>query len=269
MSKFEATVKENPSLDFYDVGGYGQGLKGQGDRVPLVLLSGGLDSTYLAYLLLQTTDIDILYIDGRQSFDKVQAEKKALTSIIPLLNEIGNHKVRNLFLFQARDSGFEHLLFQQAGYWFFGALQSYIGSFHSKVCMSYVQGDGINPNLHDFSKAWDHLTAAIKRTSIPLEFPLVLNSKEEILHRLPTNIRDEVWTCETPEVLTNPQDFVKDYKPCGKCVACVTLKVEKLRYSINHEWDAKRDPFYAEFVSKEEPLSDSEARVKEPESVAL
>lgn len=200
----------------------------EGGPVPLVLLSGGLDSTYLAYEFLKAGDIDILYIDSRQTSNKVNAEKKALQTIVHTLNANSEHKIRNCFLASAVDLGFVRMQFQQAGYWIFSALQAFDDRLHNKVCMSYVSGDSILASLSGIKSAWWDLASSIKMQPIPLEFPLQFVTKAQILTRMPQQLIDLTWSCENP---ISDAAFI-GYEACGYCDPCVTKKVELYRQSL-------------------------------------
>jgi len=200
----------------------------EGGAIPLVLLSGGLDSTYLAYEFLKFGDIDILYIDGRQVSNKVNAEKKALQTIIHTLNANSKHKIRNRFLATTVDLGFVRMQFQQAGYWIFSAMQAFDDRLHNKVCLSYVSGDSILASLSSIKSAWWDLASSIKMQPIPLEFPLQFVTKAQILTNMPQELIDLTWSCETPM----SDEAIDGYIACGYCDPCVTKKVELYRQSL-------------------------------------
>jgi 7-cyano-7-deazaguanine synthase in queuosine biosynthesis len=216
------------------------------DPVPLVLLSGGLDSTFLAFKLLKETNIDILYIEGRQDPNKVKAEIKALDTIVSTLNANSEFKIVNCFLAKTVDLGFNRMLFSQPSYWLFSTLHAYSEKIHSKVCMSYVVGDGISSMLPYLKTAWDNLSFALKHKPIPLEFPLQLYSKTEILNSLPKEYVEHTWSCELP-IVDETIENVPKFTPCQKCTACITRKVEEFRISLldkPHDTYPKRDSLY-------------------------
>lgn len=199
--------------------------------VPLVLLSGGLDSTFLAFKLLKETDIDILYVEGRQDPNKAKAEKRALETIIPTLKANSDFKIVNCFIAKNVDLGFIRMQFAQPTYWLFSALHAYNDKIHSKVCMAYINGDGISSSLPYLKKAWDNLAAVVKFKAVPLEFTLELYTKLDILNLLPKEYIDNSWSCELP-VVDDVIQNVPQFEPCGKCPACITRKVEEFRQSL-------------------------------------
>lgn len=222
------------------------------NRKPLVVFSGGMDSTYMLWQQLKEGDVHTCYIHAAQSPLKVPKELEARSKIIPFLEELtGNKVLRDTIvkignsektgravemetrMTSGRPKEDHNLLpdrtWNQAHMWLFGALYVSDGQLlHSKLLIGNVMGDDISSKLSDQSAAWHHLQAFSKHHPIPLEFPLMMFSKDRILRELPIELLKLIWICELPDVagvVSHPPtpDEVHLLKPCNKCPACITM----------------------------------------------
>lgn len=186
--------------------------------VPLVLFSGGLDSTYLLSQLLMETEVEVLYVRGPQGHDKERMEDLARSNILDWMAEHRPYRVREINSFRLPIGMVtnDDVAFQQVLPWLYAALCTVNGKRHSKVVISYVLGDQISQELGNLQAAWTSLVAATHHRGAPLEFPLSYVSKQTILEELPESLYEHVWYCELPD----------DGLPCGKCPACITHESE-------------------------------------------
>ena len=200
------------------------------DKVPLLLLSGGLDSTYLLYNLLKTTDVDVLYINGNQNPDKITMELLAIDKIISWFSVKNKHNefqeikysIRNFYKVDANTSDLEYMGFAQPLSWMFGAIAKYNPNVHSSVKIAYVSGDQISSSLFYLKTAWENLTNVIKTKSIPLEFPLETINKRFILKNIPIPLLKLIWFCELPV----KKKRNKYFSACNQCGPCVRHQLE-------------------------------------------
>lgn len=190
--------------------------------VPLVLLSGGFDSTYLTQEALKESNVDILYVKGAQHPLKIECELTALETIVHSLNADSDYRIRNCFLCDMETLGMRAMTFEQIGYWMFAALHTYDEKLHNKVIMSFVSGDSIATKLMSLKYSWDYLTFACKRESIPLEFPLQHVTKNTILRKIRQELIPFTWSCETP--IKAPSGT--RHTACGECAALQSYKVD-------------------------------------------
>lgn len=200
-------------------------------KIPLILFSGGLDSTYLLYETLKTSDADILYVKGPQGKDKIDAEMKARDRILTYLENCDELKfrVRRSHVVDGnKDPAADHA-FGQIGPWFMGGMDTYETSRHSEVQIAYVSTDGITSQLSTILHAWESLAAAYKLGLVPLKFPLQLYGKYDILLRIPYDLYMRTWVCELPVAEV---DYGINVTECGRCPACITRKVEEYRYEL-------------------------------------
>lgn len=205
-------------------------------KIPLVLFSGGLDSTFLLYSLLDVVPVDILYVDGCQGVSKATAELKAREKIIRLLESRGDlrlsctFKVRNQIIANHGNEVIAEYRFAQVLPWIYGAISNYTRE-HSSVAISYVLGDDICGDLKDVRTAWDLISNFTKQHPVPLAFPLRRIRKTDIYKILPEKLLKLVWVCENPnEIKRAGRGTV--FKPCGKCVPCITQKVTEYRLEL-------------------------------------
>jgi 7-cyano-7-deazaguanine synthase in queuosine biosynthesis len=196
-------------------------------QVPLILFSGGLDSTYLLNFRLKHAPADTLYVSGGQHPLKIEAETKASAKILKLIEADQPYKVRNrLTLDSLSFAGAPATGFTQAPAWLFAALYHADPEVHNAVDIAYVMGDEITGCIHQLERAWEALWSVGKQGPlVPLQFPLKMHRKAQFLQELPQKILDEVWVCEVP---TKPG---KTIKACGQCAACVRSFHEWSRFN--------------------------------------
>lgn len=183
---------------------------------PLILFSGGYDSTYLLQETLKEGDCDILSVKcGQSQLKNIQEElaRKEILSVIEQCDFRG--RVRGIYDFEVpllKDASFS-----QAAPWMVGALWELDTKFHNEVRIGYVLGDQISAFLEDLKIAWKHLLKFSKwGYEIPLTFPLYSVSKKDVYTRLDPRLAKHVWFCEIPEV------FDGKVRRCGQCGPCVT-----------------------------------------------
>lgn len=212
---------------------------------PLILLSGGVDSTYLAQLAVsERHGFDRLYIKGGQGVNKIAAENEAVEAIVARLDitladcidsELRSCRVcEPVFSFDNFNHHyFPHQGFFQAYSWFFGAMSAANGSRHSSVQIGYLAGDQIAAGAYRLIQAWEMLWPVFKQGDfVPLEFPLLdkYYTKQIVLRQMNMELYKLTWVCERPVVKAQGEDTV--YLECENCDACVNRKVEADRYKL-------------------------------------
>lgn len=203
---------------------------------PLLLFSGGLDSTYMLYYQLQMVgDADIMYAEGGQGKLKGDAERYARHRILKLMEKKTPFRVvQDCSVEQIHPEGstvkgslaIPSAMTRQVPAWFLAALYAFDSTRHSAVQIGYTRGDSFNDKLHDLKLAWHHLSNAFLRTTVPLEFPLLGTDKQRMLQQLPTQLVDNVWVCELPR-LHNGEPVA-----CHQCLPCRRMKLEQ---EIHHK----------------------------------
>lgn len=217
---------------------------------PLILLSGGVDSTLLAQIAVKTGyGFDYIYVRGGQGPDKIAAETAAVKEIAAKLDAILAERRQDLAYSCTKkeavvgfDSFFEKNFpsrgFLQAYAWFFGAMSAADPANHSSVQIGYIAGDQISPALHRLKTAWELLWPIFKLGElVPLEFPLAdeYRTKAYVLENIDPELYTLCWACEIPEQSVLEEKTV--YLECGKCPGCVGRKVELLRMELTRPRD--------------------------------
>lgn len=209
------------------------------NKRPLLLFSGGLDSTYLLWSTLSEDKqaVDLIYINGNQGRHKTAAELKARGLIIDWLKENVPDcpPIYELSVRSKIDMSREQNTFKQALPWFVGAMEVVDPDTHTQVNIAYVSGDQISSMLDNLSYSWNYMWPVCKGSSlVPLNFPLRHFTKAIILDRIPKELYKLTWVCETPTADTHDlQTDTYTYVACNKCAACTTRKVESYRYTLD------------------------------------
>lgn len=188
-------------------------------KIPLVLFSGGLDSTAMLWKYLQTTPVDVLYADGGQHPLKIQKELECREKTIEYLNRVCPNKVQrdvrtdNVVIF----AGGSTVKYSQPISWMVAALSVLDTNRHSTLAVGYVDDDGgflrLLPNI---VSAWENMQILSKTGDlVPLVFPIIDNSKLALLASIPVELLDSIWVCEFPT-----KHDTKGIVPCMKCKPC-------------------------------------------------
>lgn len=195
------------------------------NKVPLVLFSGGVDSTYLLNTLLDISDVDVLYVKGPQGIDKVNCELEAREKIFKYFEKYKQFKIRNKFEIDLSAvpcaSDFKNA---QPLLWLFGAMTVCNGNIHCNVNIAYLMSDDICCKLDTIVKAWNNLCNVTKHEFINIKFPCQYLRKHNVLESIPAKLFKLTWSCESPIQIRNGK-----YKPCGECIPCITLATEQYR----------------------------------------
>lgn len=196
----------------------------------LVLLSGGLDSTYLVSKLLQSGPVDVLYVNGGQCPKKIKCEIAARDKLIAKMNTLYPHKIQGQY--EILDPTYLHdgknKKWIQPNAWMNGAFRVLIPDRHSSLNIAYVNDDGAHFGNHlpYIVNQWvAMLKVGFMGSHVPIEFPILHMDKLEILEEIDKRLLDDVWVCELP---------AHDLKACNKCKPCRTLQVAKLQYKWKH-----------------------------------
>lgn len=209
---------------------------------PLLVFSGGMDSSYMLWKQLEQGDVYTCYIKASQSQDKIPMELAARKKIIRFFeSKTGNRVISdiivnlgNSFLVKETDPtdgstkrSWNNVIpdhtFGQAPLWQFGMQFAADGTRHSKICMGVVMGDQISMHLGDLALAWQHTSAFSRYEPVPLEFPLMHKSKDAILREMPLEIIRDLWICELPAQAGDDVPDDVQFVPCERCAACETM----------------------------------------------
>lgn len=192
-------------------------------KYPLLLFSGGMDSTYMLDLALVKSHVYTMYVDGGQGPDKVTQEKKARVDIFNSLLKcdnkvLGDFTLNDFSKLQMTDAA-KFTKFKQPIPWLLAALYKTDPIYISEVQIGYTLDDAMFV-LSEIKDLWN---AAWKITHtedlVPLKFPLIdlMYEKREVIRFSNQELISKTWVCELPA------SKGKIYKPCGKCPACARL----------------------------------------------
>lgn len=201
------------------------------EKIPLILFSGGLDSTYLLWKQLQKGPCDVLYVTGDQFPAKVIAEKEARMSTLTQLNGTMEYQVRTEIEVEVNTATkrafHNHHKFSQPSRWLMGAMLAISSGHHSELQIGYCQGDQIIAELEGIKQCWQLLQSFSNvGTPVPVVFPAVFQPKWRMLEELPAPLLKHVWICETPLLDTSV------IKSCGNCQPCKRHRLTLIEYDI-------------------------------------
>ena len=202
-----------------------------GHRVPLLMFSGGWDSTYMLHLALQETDVEVLSVRHGYNMPSRWAEEKARQKILAYLGKSKDYKHKVTWFGNA--GGEEHIgemdstkleyaqLFFHLQYLFDHCNPEH----HSSVMLGFLLEDS-TALVHDRVQVLWAQMWAVFRPSVanppPLKLPLALHRKCNVVELMPVGLKKLVWSCNSP-YLRNTTKGVSS-KPCGICASCVDVK---------------------------------------------
>ena len=201
-------------------------------KIPLILFSGGLDSTALLYKQLQNGPCDVMYADGGQHPGKIASELVAREKIINYLNATCPHKVQQDFraphISFAQSPGNRY---SQPAAWLFAALSVIDGTRHSELRVGYVYDDGgFCRWLPNIENAWRELQRFSRwHDPIPVVWPLIDWEKYQLLDVIDPELVNMIWVCEQPK-----HENDNKFSQCGSCRPCKTAKQALANYKEDH-----------------------------------
>lgn len=186
---------------------------------PLVLYSGGLDSTYLITLKINAkTPFDVLYVKGGQHYLKTAEELQMREKLLGWLKQqpdnprVSEYEVDLDWNNCLKVGGPAHVPLTQPQTWLFAAFRAFDPDRHSSLQAGYVDGEG--DKREHMLAIWNGLCQLVYDKTFPLEFPLLRFPKTVVLDRISTNAFDYVWVCENPRRASGVT-----YR-CGHCKPC-------------------------------------------------
>lgn len=224
------------------------------NRRPLVLFSGGLDSTYSLLSLLTVSDVDVLIVRSEViGYLKNIAEDIARKKVLDYCTEIygkGTYQYRIRKTYTVTSAGEtynQYDLLGQPALWLDAAIGVIQADRHSSLVMSYCAGDSILPFLDRLQKWWINMYSvrrAIFHGDIPeLSFPLRCFAKKDMINKLletsHSKVLDLIWTCETPVEKKRRNKLL--VTPCNKCIPCKNLTLAKVDSDIFDQGIPKLD----------------------------
>lgn len=209
------------------------------NRVPLILFSGGLDSSYLLETMLRRGNVETMYVIGSQGQEKIDKERSVRKKIIRILEAKTGNKVLRDTEFEMKNmfGGYNYIpenKFSQPAMWLNGALHI-ANSGHAELLIAYVMGDQICSFVKDIEQAWNSLQAFTKHFPIPVRFPFLTTTKQDILDNIDPRVVQNVWICELP--------YNRDHelRACGNCAACLTIFGQLQIWKKRHGYDYSKE----------------------------
>lgn len=204
-------------------------------RVPLVLWSGGVDSTFLVFHHLRSGRvIDTVSIDGGQHYLKVMRESIARMALWRAFQNADmdadlTRLSKQICVPEHKgDTHTAHGLLNKGGFqqilsWIIGVMRYYDPEKHSHVEMAYVMGDDMAAYVQYIADTFHALGMLQFCEPVKVYFPFMRNRKSQFYElmqrhtvmaasegRERMSLLDLTWVCELPEVDGH----------CGYCAAC-------------------------------------------------
>jgi len=204
-------------------------------QLPLLLFSGGADSTVQLRQLLQHTPADVLYVKSSQHPLKIEMELKQQDAIITELEKTTHFRVRERYRPEVKAPINGNHMFQQVLPWMMGALATFNPRLHSEVQMAYLIGDDIMVHKAELMEAWKQLTTMLYGEPVKLVLPLMYYRKQAVYRELTPELRKLIWVCELPvEEGKGKRRKVVACKTCPACKTQTLQSIEALHIEVHH-----------------------------------
>ena len=247
---------------------------------PLLVFSGGMDSSYMLWKQLEQGDVHTCYIKATQSQEKIEMELAAREKIIKFFEDKTGREVLsdtivdlgNAFVASRTNAGIwkeswnnnvpDHT-FSQALVWPFGLQFAADGQRHSEVCLGYVMGDQFAMHLGDMEAAWRHTCNFARYEPIPMRFPLMYKTKDRILAEMPLEIIPDLWICELSKSVDDRM------VACEKCPACETMAKTVFIWERRNErtFQSAIDERLADLASRKTQSEEADGKLKDSHEV--
>lgn len=201
----------------------------QNNKIPLLLLSGGMDSTYMTQWFLQYGNVDTLYVEANNHPLKLKKEREARAKLFALFEKYYTNKVLHDYKFELNN------IYQSYGQcngvqqisWLTAALSVFDPERHHTLAIGYVLGDqapAFRQQYEDFWRAGWIMTRGHLAEVPKLVFPILNHNltKYDVVDRIDKRLVTSTWVCETPRELGEAAH--KTIKACGTCRPCRLLK---------------------------------------------
>lgn len=215
-----------------------------------ILFSGGLDSTYLLWKNLNNgNNVTPYYNEILNNTSKSRIEKQQMAKIIGTLRQQFGEKLqmpRYAAKAELYTSMFSSTLkFKQTPIWLLSTL--YMDQEFDEIQIGYVANDDSIPYIKEIKESYNALGwMFLEGKHRPeLTFPIYQMPKYEMLHELPLDLKELIFSCENPMIMderelmnedslnfyrgTLMEFFEKDeeyrplflkHEPCGECDPC-------------------------------------------------
>lgn len=185
------------------------------NKVPLVLWSGGLDSTYLVWSNISNQNvIDTLYVEITNNEEMTDYEHTAIKNLKKSFKKeqyLGF--IRNELTYVIPSKPDCKLILPQAAIWTDAILWMFDPEKHSHVEIGYIKDDDFWHYKEAIQELQKNLFSTFREQEIEVQFPLEWMSKSEIIdiyksREIGPELLKKIHYCETSK------------KPCGKCPSC-------------------------------------------------
>lgn len=210
------------------------------NRYPLIVFSGGLDSTcVLDRAMSEYKYVETMYVIGNQHPNKSAIELDRRREIEKILKK--KHPDCTIVKDTVFDMNTAIRMFppvdgklDQVTTWLYAAMYIANGTKHNEVQMGYLYSDSSSVFHRDMQKAWDILMNVTKHHPIPLKFPIEKFGKREVVRYMSLDepeLFNVAWWCEDPNTKEQADDHIL-FEECGHCVPCQTMQQQFLLCAI-------------------------------------
>lgn len=194
---------------------------GEHGKRPLVLFSGGMDSTMLMERLLAYTHVYTFYVEANQAPHKVTKEKEARQALFELFRERFEYSVQGDQTFELNETYVKtaNYAMVQPISWLTAGLIHFDPKRHSGLAVGYLLGDqapAFRKDMDDFWRAGWALLRGHAEPAPPLWFPLLDMgyTKADVIKHLDRKLIHQTWVCENPLQRGERIVVCEDCKPC-------------------------------------------------------
>jgi len=186
------------------------------DKRPLVLWSGGTDSTCLVIELLTQGDIDIMYVDLKNNENQQRHEKTAIRKLRCIINDANlKGKIVNEHSFGYNTISVTKTMYVQPALWITAV--AYIANIntHCGVNIAFIKYDAAwhyKTEIHAVYDAMNNLVC--DGDTVPLVFPYEWKTKVDLIN----DLKDFIYYEQIMNLIYYCESGKKGN--CGECSSC-------------------------------------------------
>lgn len=181
-----------------------------------LLFTGGLDSTYILYMLAESRkyDVTLYYSEIKNNIIKTKMELQSIERIMTYFKNNYKNMDLELIVNSVEVSSYNSLtIFPQLPVHLLTLL--YANKNLESLYIGYTMNDDFVSYINDLERTWETLKNFMPDDNKPnLVFPLLKIPKYQMIDNLSLDLLKLLRSCENPIELDN------DFQPCGSCTVC-------------------------------------------------
>lgn len=186
------------------------------EKRPLVLWSGGTDSTCLVIDLLTQGDIDIMYVDLENNENQQKHEKNAIQKLRCVISDANlKGKIINEHSFGYKTISVTKMMYVQPALWINAVAFIANVNIHSGVHLAFVKYDDVWHYKTEINAVYNAMNNLVcDGVTVPLVFPYEWSTKVDLIN----DLKNFIYYKQVMNLIYYCEAGGKEH--CGECSSC-------------------------------------------------